>query len=438
METVGNVTTYKNGIRLFNFGIGADVPLYKESKSPNHPWLSYGDDNLLPNYWLGLMARSPIHNAIMKGKAQMIGGNGFNKDKLSNDTLNFLKNPYNELDMEEILARISYDFEVFGAFALNIVWSKDRTRIAEISYVSPQRLRIAAPTKEYPDLEEYYLCEDWENWRRKDVVKYPGFNIRDRSEASQILYVKEYRPGRYFYGEPEYMSAARWMELDYEVSYFHLSNIRNGFSPSLIINFTNDIPTDEEMEMLMKRTNLEYKGAGSAGKVIYTFSKDKDSAPIITPIESNNSDEKFLQLNDQLTQGVFTGHRVTNPSIFGVRDKGGLITNKSDLLDSLESFQSMYVTPKQRIIEKELNRLAQINGINEKLEIAEYEMKFSKMDISISDLITLLTSPGLSTEQRFELLTLNGYSDEAARKMVANPAPAIPLPTGPPKPNPTT
>jgi hypothetical protein len=33
-----------------------------------------------------------------------------------------------------------------------------------------------------------------------------------------ILYVKEYRPGRYFYGEPEYMSACRWVELDYEIS----------------------------------------------------------------------------------------------------------------------------------------------------------------------------------------------------------------------------
>ena len=421
---------YKNAIKVFNFGIGADVPLYKETKNIGG-WIDFGADNLMPNYYLGLMSRSSIHNAILKGKAQMIGGNGFNKDAMSNEGLNFLMNPYNELDLDEILARCSYDLEVFGAFALNIIWSKDRTRIAEIAYISPQRLRIAVPNKKYPNVEEYYLCEDWENWRKKEVVKYPGFSIRDRKSASQILYVKEHRPGRYFYGEPEYTSAARWIELDYEVSYYHLSNIQNGFSPSLMINYVSDIPSDEEMDLLIRRTDREYKGAGSAGKVIYTFSRDKDSAPIITPIEPNSSDERFLQLNDQLTQGVFTGHRVTNPAIFGVRDKGGLITNKSDLLDSLEAFQSMYITPKQRMIEKELQRLMSINGITDKIEIAEYEMKFSKVDLTVADIMSILTSP-LSDNQKFELLCSNGYNDETARKLITNndPKPAAPTPTG--------
>jgi hypothetical protein len=433
MET--GKSKYMNGIKLFNFGAGADTPLYKETKSVNG-WIEFGQDNLLPNYYISLMSRSSIHNAIMKGKSQMIGGNGFNKDKLSTEALNFLKNPYNENDMEEILARISYDLEIFGAFCLNIVWSKDRKRIAEINYMTPQSLRVGNPDKEHPNVESYYICEDWENWRKKDVVKYPGFSVVNRGEASQILYVKEYKPGRYFYGEPEYSSSVRWIELDYEVSFFHLSNIKNGFSPSLIINYTSEIPSDEEMDLLMRRTNNEYKGAGSAGKVIYTFSKDKDSAPIITPIDPNNSDERFLQLNDQLTQGIFTGHRVTNPSIFGVRDKGGLITNKSDLLDSLEMFQSMYVTPKQRFIEKCLNRLANINGVTDKIEIAEYQMKFSKMDLDISSLMLILNST-LPAVQKIAILNSNGYTEEEAKEFVGNGIVVQPpAPTGPSKINP--
>lgn len=426
---------YKNGIKLFNFGIGADVPIYKEKPSVNG-WIDFGDDNLLPNYYIGLMARSSVHSAILKGKSQMIGGNGFNKDGLSNEALNFLRNPYNEYDMEEILARVSYDLEVFGAFCLNIVWSKDRTKIAEIAYVSPQRVRIAAPDPKFPHIEEYFICEDWENWRKKGVVKYPGFSVSDRSKASQILYVKEYRPGRYFYGEPEYMSACRWIELSYEISHFHLANIRNGFSPSLIINFTNDIPSDEEMDLLMRRTNQEYKGAGSAGKVIYTFSKDKDSAPVITPISPNNSDERFITLSKEMTQGVFTGHRVTNPSIFGVREEGALISNKSELLDSLEMFQSMYVTPKQNFIEKIIQRLANLNGISDKFEITEYQMKFSKMDLGIAELLSILTSP-LTREQKLALLTSNGYNEAEAEEFVGS-GQVIqpPAPTGPDKNNP--
>ena len=426
-------TDMKNNIRLMNFGIGADVPLYKENPSING-WIDFGDDNLLPNYYLSLMARSSIHNAILKGKAQMIGGNGFNKDNLSNEALNFLKNPYNEFDMEEILARISYDLEVYGGFCLNVVWSKDRSRIAEIAYISPQRVRVAIPDPKFPNIESYYLCDDWENWRRKDIIKYPGFSVSDRSDASQILFVKEYRPGRYFYPEPEYMSAVRWIELQYEVSHFHLANIRNGFSPSLLINFTNDVPSDEEMDMLIRRTNQEYKGAGSAGKVIYTFSKDKDSAPQITPIDPNNTDNRFLQLSDEMSQGIFTGHRVTNPSIFGVRDKGGLITGKSDLLDSLEMFQSMYITPKQKFIEKCFQRLINLNGINDMIKITEYQMKFSKMDLGISELMAIITSP-ISREQKIAILTSNGYEEKEAEEFVGT-GTITPTPTGPDKTNP--
>lgn len=417
----------KNGIRLMSFGIGADVPLYKEAPSPNG-WIEFGDDNLLPNYYLSLMARSSIHNAILKGKAQMVGGNGFNKDNLSIEALNFLKNPYNEYDMEEILARVAYDLEVYGGFCLNVVWSKDRTKIAEIAYISPQKVRVANPDPKYPNVESYYLCDDWENWRKGDLVKYPGFSVIDRSEASQILYVKEYRPGRYFYPEPEYMSAVRWIELQYEISFFHLANIRNGFSPSLLINFANDVPSDEEMDMLIRRTNQEYKGAGSAGKVIYTFSKDKDSAPVITPIEPNNTDSRFLQLSDEMTQGIFTGHRVTNPSIFGVRDKNGFVTGKSDLLDSLEMFQSMYVTPKQNFLEKTFQRLMNINGINDIIAISEYQMKFSKLDLGITELMSIVTAP-ISKEQKIAILTSNGYEEKEAEEFVGTgtlPIPAVP------------
>jgi hypothetical protein len=224
------------------------------------------------------------------------------------------------------------------------------------------------------------------------------------------------------------MSAVRWIELQYEISFFHLANIRNGFSPSLLINFTNDVPSDEEMDMLIRRTNQEYKGAGSAGKVIYTFSKDKDSAPVITPIDPNNTDSRFLQLSDEMTQGIFTGHRVTNPSIFGVRDKNGFVTGKSDLLDSLEMFQSMYVTPKQNFIEKTFQRLMNINGINDVIAISEYQMKFSKLDLGISELMSIITAQ-ISKEQKIAILTSNGYEEKEAEEFVGTgtlPIPAVP------------
>ena len=404
-----------NHFRVLNFNsIGADLPLYTETISPNG-WIDYGDDNLLPNYYIGLMARSPLHNAILKGKAQMIAGNGIDKNGLSNEAINFIKNPYGEFDLEELCARSAYDLEVYGAFAWNIVWSKDRTRIATINYVSPQQLRIAAPDKDEKK-EAYFISKDWENTRLFQPIKYPGYSIVDRSGASQILYVKDYRPGRYFYGEPEYMSAVRWIEMQYEISNFHLQNLKNGFAPSMLINFVNEVPSDDEMDFLMKRTEAQYKGAQGAGKVIFTFSKDKDSAPVITPIQLNNSDDRFVALNKEIEQGIFSGHRVVNPEIFGAAKDGQVNFGQTDLLNSLEMFNSLYIRPKQLIIERELKNLAKVNGITDDFKLTEYRIEFSKMDISIADILSVLQAQ-ITPEQKFEILTSSGYDEDSAKKL---------------------
>ena len=125
--------------------------------------------------------------------------------------------------------------------------------------------------------------------------------------------------------------------------------------------------------------------------------------------------------------GIFTGHRVTNPAIFSVKEEGGLINNSNELLDSLEMFQSMYVKPKQIFLEKIFNKLARINGITDELHITEYKLKFTKADLTINDVLTILQSP-LTTEQKVNILITSGYDEDEAIKLVGNPAPE---PTGP-------
>lgn len=397
---------------------GLDIPQYSEKFNKTTNIVDFGASNMMPNYYLSLIARSAKHNAIVKGKSQMIGGNGWDKTDISNDAYSFLKNIYNEMDCDEILARIAYDMEIYGAFCLNIVWSKDRKSIAEINYINPQTVRIEVPDPKYPQKENYFICQDWENWQRKKVILYPGFSLTDRKKASQILYVKEYRPGRVFYGEPEYIAAVNWIEMEWEISQFHLSNIKNGFNPSMLINFPSGIPSDEEMDVTMRKMNQQYKGARQAGEVIFTFSENEKQAPVITTIETAYSnDQKFIALNEEITQGIFAGHRITNPALFGIKDEGGVQFGQSDLLNSLEIFQSSYVTPKQLLIEKVFRRLARINGINDKLSINEYQIKFSKSDLQITDILAILTSE-LLPSSKAALLQSSGYTQEEAIKLV--------------------
>lgn len=147
--------------------------------------------------------------------------------------------------------------------------------------------------------------------------------------------------------------------------------------PSMIINFNNGVPSDDEMKDVVRQLKTDFRGA-QGETVMFLFADGKDRAAEITPVTLNNSDERFVQLNAEITQGILTGHSVTNPGLFGISTPGEL-GQKSVILESLEIFQSMYVAPKQDIISNTFNRLLKFNGSATKLVLNKYELDIEKI-----------------------------------------------------------
>lgn len=406
----------KKYFESFNFA-SVDIPMPSETISNGRGWVSFGDDNLYPQFLISLSNRSSLHSSILKQKAMLIGGQGWSKLGLGIDALSFLKNVYNQDDLDQIVFKIAMDMELYGGFYLNIVWSKDRTRIAEINYVDPSKVRIAVSDKpeKYPQQENYWYCDDWNFSYRHKPVLYAGFSTSNKKELSQILYVKEYRPGTEFYARPEYEAGIRWIELEWEISNFHLNNVKNGFHPSMLINFPIGQPSSEEAFEIVKRLKNQYSGSEMAGNIMVTFSDTKESAATFEPINLNASDERFIMLNEQVREGILKAHRVTNPGLFGIETPGKL-GNRNELLESLEIFQTQYVIPKQRIIEKTFNWLRRINGIQDELKLNVYKPQFSKINTNMVDILAILES-AISSEQKYHLLVQNEYEEAVATSL---------------------
>jgi hypothetical protein len=357
-------------LHIHNFSANT-LPQYTE-RATRSGYISYGEDNLYADYLISLMNRSAKHNAVLKRKAMMIGGNGFNNSDLDPIAINFLINPYNELSLDEIAFRASYDLELFGSYALEIIYSKDRSKISEVNYIPVNKVRLSE------DGKNIFYSEDWSNLRKFAPIKKPVFNPKN-PVASQILYIKEYRPGNEYYGQPEYISCVNWIELEWEISLFHLNQVKNGFAPSMVINFTNGVPSDDEMNDVIRQLQNDFEGARNAGKAMFLFSDGDNNAVKITPIQLTDTDERFIELNKEITQGILTGHSVTNPGLFGISTPGEL-GQKTIILESLEIFQSMYVSPKQDIINNTFNKLLKFNGSQSKLRLNKYELNIDKIN----------------------------------------------------------
>jgi hypothetical protein len=399
-----------------------DIPQFIEKVNKQKGWVDYGADNQFPYYLISLIAKSPRHAAILKKKAMLVGGRGFNTTNLEMETMMFLANSKNPDDMEEILAKIAYDLELFGGFALNLIWSKDRTRISEVNYIDVSKLRVAAPDDEDPYApEQYWLSDGWEKVRKFIPVLYPGFSTIDRKKASQILYIKGHRAGTEYYAQPDYLPALWWMELEYKISEYHLASIVNGFHPSFHINWPIGAnASDEEMDELIFRLKSQFTNSVNAGESFISFSEDENK-PTINPIQQNTSDERFIQLDGLVEKGILHAHRVNNPALFGVQVPGKLgDTGDSNRLQSMMEFEIDYIIPQQQIIEKVINRIARINGVKDKIMINRYSDAYKKVGTdSVQDVLQIMSNVDITPEQKYHLLMSLNYSHNLSSKLSA-------------------
>ena len=348
------------------------APQITETSSDS--WVQYGTGsykNLYPQFVIDLYNSSPTHAAVVNATSAMIAGDDIVCEEGAEDNLDafvklkkFLAHANRKETLHEVIKKISFDLKLQGGFALNIIWSQDRTTISEIHHVPVERVRCGK-LNEWGQVEEYWLSADWSRYRQAGYIPkpVPAFNPNDRTAPSQLLYKGMYSPGMEIYHTPDYQAGTNWCLTDQLISEFHLSNIRNGFSPNFWINFNNGIPTEEERYELEKKIQQKFTGASNAGKFVLTFSDDKTREPTLQPISLSDADKQYEILNKLVIQNIMIAHRVTSPMLLGVKTEGQL-GGRTELLDAYELYHNTVIAPFQDTVMKCIKYILDINDIN--------------------------------------------------------------------------
>jgi hypothetical protein len=349
------------------------APLVQEVRGKD--WIEYGDANgewrnLYPQFLIDLYYSSSITAAIVNATAEMISAEDIvitdeeDRDEEARVKLqNFMNNANSNETLHEVIKKVAFDFKLQGAFALNIVWSKDRTQIAEIYHIAVEKIRCERPD-EFGKTRAYYVSGDWANTRTNKPYRVPAFNVNDRTSPNQILYTGLYSPNMNSYYTADYISCNNWALIDSKVSEFHLQNISNGFSGSFMISFANGIPTAEERRQIEQSLTDKFTSENSAGKFILTFSDDKTRVPEITSISPSDLDKQFLALQELLTSNILSGHRVTSKTLMGLDSANGFSSNADELLNASNFYLNTVVMPFQGQILKTLHKIFQVNQMD--------------------------------------------------------------------------
>ena len=352
-------------------------------------WIEYGTDdnkNLYPQFLIDLYYNSSTHSAVVNQTSAMIAGSGLQiEDETNLDALvrlkKFIASANSKETLQEVMDKIAFDLKLQGGYALNVIWSKDRQTISEIHHIGVEKIRAGLPN-EMGVIDTYYVSADWGNTRKTANRPTPikAFNTKDRTSANQIIYSSLYSPMMDVYGTPDYSGCVNWCLTDQMVSEFHLSNIKNGFSGSYFINFNNGVPTREERIQIERQIERKFTGATNSGKMVLSFSDGKENEPTITPISVSNADKQYLALQELLTQNILTGHRVTSPMLFGIKNDTGLGSNVDELNSAFEVYQNTVIKPFQANILKTLSKIFEVNDMNLPVSIKQLTPITTKFD----------------------------------------------------------
>lgn len=335
-----------------------DYSLYlPQEERGDNGYIDFGADNLFPQKLINLYNYSSTHAACVMAKSQAIVGNG-----LVSEQEGILDNANPMESWNDIWRKIAYDFTLFGGFALQIVWSKDRKSIAQVYHVDYSYVR-AEYKNEIGQIPGYYLNADWGGYSSyKDDYTYylPTYNPLLADEQPKQLYVYHpYRPGMEYYPLPDYMGAYHIIGLDAEVDNFHMNNVRNGLAPSLAITtFTNASP--EEQEWIERALRNQYGGSSNAGSLLYMDVESQEQAPVITPIPTNGNDAYYELMANVIQQKILTGHRITSPMILGIKTEGQL-GGRDEMLDAYLLFMNTVINPVQSALLGCVEKLLEVN-----------------------------------------------------------------------------
>ncbi len=363
-----------NDLRIVNLSTYTS-PKIKEIN--NKDWVSYGDDNNYFQYLIDRYNGSPTNNAVINGISAMIFGKGL-------DATNSNKKPDQYAQMislfnNDCVRKLCYDLKLMGGCAIQVIYSKDRSKIAQVEHMPVETLR-AEKANDKGEIDAYYYFKDWSKYKPNDKpLRIPAFGTS--KESIEILYVKPYKAGFYYYSPVDYQGGLQYAELEEEISNFHLNNIMNGMSPSMLINFNNGTPNAEERQLIEQRIYQKFSGSSNAGKFILVFNDNAESAASIEPVQLSDAHQQYQFLSEESTKKIMVAHRVVSPMLLGIKDQSGLGNNADELKTATLLMDNTVIRPFQTLLIDAFDHILSFNNISLNLYFKTLQpLEFTDLD----------------------------------------------------------
>jgi hypothetical protein len=322
-----------------------DIPIVREDTKTRYNWVPFGIYMQDDFFYTVTSAynTSTTNAACIEGISDLIFGKGiYTKNEAFTEQLSKL------LPQEET-KRVIFDLKLYGNGAYQVIWNDDHTKVIKFYHIPVQTLRAEKLYGE-PKIQNYFYCNDWDDMKaQKHKLHIPAFGTS--MEKREILWIKNYTPGKYYYSLPDWIPALQFSQVEAELSNLHINNIENGFLPLVMVNMNNGVPAPEERDTIEDLIERKFTGTRNAGRFMLSFNDDAANKPTIDTINIENLHEKFQYVADYAQDRILVAHRITSPLLFGIRTANNGFSSQSEEMKTAYSImQTMTVNPFQNLV----------------------------------------------------------------------------------------
>ncbi len=322
-------------------------------------WVLNGDKNSFYNTIVDAYNGSPTNSAIIDSYSQFIYGKGLtSKDKVSMAT------QWNEalsIFSKKDLRRICKDFEMFGETAIEVKYLGGKVRKA--FHVPKQRIAPEVADAK-GNITGYWYCYDFKDTQKNKPVRFDAFGYGDGvQQRSEIMVIKDYQIGQFYYSNPSYLSGLSWAKFEEEFQNYCINHIKNGLSAGYIINMNGGVQESEiEVRKHSQKVRTDLSGSNNAGKFFINFNDGKDSEVTITDVPVSEAHKQYEYLSAEARQQIMTAHKLTSPMLVGVKEASGFSSNAAEIKVGFEELMINVIKPKQEIVLDGLMEILLVNG----------------------------------------------------------------------------
>jgi len=393
-----------NNLHILNLA-KYEAPEVVESKRED--WVTYGENNDYFNFLIDRYKNSTTNNAIINNISRLIYGRGLgvlNADRKPNEYAQV-----KTLFHDDCVRKIVMDRKLLGQFALQVHYNASKSKVLR-AYHMPVNLLRAEKCNKDGEIEGYYYSDDWTDTRKFEPKRIPAFGFGGKNEVIEILYSKPYTVGMKYYAYPDYQGSLPYALLEQEIGEYLINDVQNGFSPTMIVNFNNGVPTEEQRNIIDGKVRTQLTGS-KGKKVITSFNDNKEMATTVEAVALNDAPKHYEYLSEECMRKIMLGHNVTSPLLFGVASTNGFSSNADELKNSAILFDNMVIRPIQDEIIAAFETILHFNGLSVRLFFKTLQ------PLEFTDLENTMTDEQVQEETGTELSAQNVDLEEILSKV---------------------